>query len=80
MYKTCVLCGKRITVTFWVCAGCEKDHDIVRVRYAKWPTWIKAMVRADRRQRTIDMRELSFAQVQEDGTIHGYDPFYDIQE
>lgn len=67
--KTCALCSRRITEQFWICASCEKEHKLVGVPYRNWPEWVKEMARLDRRQRTIDRRELAFSEVQ------GFDMF-----
>lgn len=66
--KSCVVCGKRITPTFWVCSGCEATYGLVGVRYAEWPEWVKLLVRTSRRQHAISSREEPFS-------VRGYDPF-----
>jgi len=48
--KECVICGKPITYTFWVCRGCEEDWDLVGVDYKDWPEWVKSLVSIDRRR------------------------------
>ena len=47
----CVICGKRITWSFWVCADCESDYDLVGVRYAEWPEWLRFLVSDEKRLR-----------------------------
>jgi hypothetical protein len=69
--KLCCICKRPITYTFWVCADCEKSYGIDGVRYADWPDWIKLLVRTDRRQRTIDSKEIVFSSLGNSG----FDPF-----
>ena len=69
MIKCCAVCGKPITARFWVCRACEEAHGLVKVKYRNWPEWVKECVRPYRRQRTLDKRELAFAD------IRGFDPF-----
>jgi len=60
--KTCALCSQRITEQFWVCARCEGKHNLIGIPYRNWPEWVKEMARLDRRQRTIDCREIAFSE------------------
>ena len=63
--KTCALCSRKITEQFWICASCERDNGIVGIPYRNWPKWIKEMAMMDRRQRTIDRREIAFSEINE---------------
>lgn len=67
-HKSCVICGKRITYTFWVCSACEGRHGLDGIPYRNWPEWTKLLVRTSRRQTTIDRREVAFSSM-------GFDPF-----
>lgn len=70
--KYCVICGRRITPTFWVCANCEKDHGIDGEPYREWPDWIHELVRTSRREARASAieRPCSTFNVPE-----GFDPF-----
>lgn len=41
--KTCAICGKVITETFYVCMKCVKAYDIP-YKYTDWPRWLKDLV------------------------------------
>lgn len=66
--KLCVICGRPITYTFWVCSGCEGVYGLDGVPYRNWPEWTKLLVRTSRRQTTIDRREIVFSSM-------SFDPF-----
>lgn len=51
--KKCVLCGKNITYTFWVCAECEELWGLDGVDYRNWPEWVKALVSIERRAQYV---------------------------
>jgi len=41
--KRCVICGRAITETFYVCIHCCKEHG-VPYKYQFWPRWLKDLV------------------------------------
>jgi len=48
--RKCTICGKVISIPFWVCAECEEKWGLVDVDYKDWPEWVKALVSIDRRE------------------------------
>lgn len=52
--KRCVLCGKPITPSFWVCADCEKRWNFDNKDFTEWPEWVRAIVSIERRNVYVD--------------------------
>lgn len=55
--KTCAICAKVITETFYVCMSCIKTHDIP-YKYTDWPRWLKDLV-------NIELKNLRLLRIEE---------------
>jgi hypothetical protein len=53
MKSDCVVCQKRISWAFSLCAECEGEYG---KRAADWPDWLRELVNASRRERTSEKR------------------------
>jgi len=49
MRPVCCICGKPITVRFWVCAACERAYHLGDFR--DWPQWAKELKASEERER-----------------------------
>ena len=50
----CVVCGKRITWTFWICEKHRKEYgDNLR----DWPPWLQYLAKQTRRERYAEKRD-----------------------
>lgn len=52
-----MICGKRITPEFWVCAECEEEHGLDKP-YPQWPMWAKQLQSDHENQRNAERRKL----------------------
>lgn len=50
----CVVCGKQITMSYWVCADCAAHYG---GSYKKYPEWLRDLIRMERRERYRSARD-----------------------
>lgn len=69
----CALCGAPLyRPRFWLCDKCQKDWDLIGVRYKDYPHWIKDLCNEEW-QRRRSVQEGLYAE-----TRVGYEPFWEI--
>ena len=55
--RHCMICGRFITASFWVCASCEEEHGL-NVPFRQWPVWAKELKREHERGRRNERARL----------------------
>jgi hypothetical protein len=72
----CIVCGKPITWTFAICAGCEKTYGN---KAREWPTWLSFLWNAEQRERRrnkqIHNHEITMADMA-DGDGYEFEPTF----
>ena len=57
--KRCMICKKPITPSFWLCVDCEERREVAGVPYSEWPSDLREMGNAHRRQRYLEQERLA---------------------
>jgi transposase-like protein len=42
--KQCVICGRFITESFYICSKCSREFSIPE-KYSDWPDWLQVLVK-----------------------------------
>ena len=56
--RRCLLCGKSITPTFWLCVDCGNELGVEGKPYREWPCWLRALTNGHARARYAERRQL----------------------
>lgn len=47
--RGCVICGKPVFASYWVCKRCHKQFRLSGKKQKNWPKWLKALVAIEQR-------------------------------
>ena len=74
MKNRCVVCHKKITYRFSLCAACEAEYGN---RAGDWPPWVRYLVNQSRRERRANARydrhEVSSKEAPDDPYVEDWD-------